>query len=102
MAVPARLGLLVAAVSLMSLPSPHFQPAFWTAIALATVVTDADCGRRPAGRLRAKPRAQNSVPVSIHLSHSEIMSYDSNGGSALTACFVVPLTRWSASYLKSG
>jgi hypothetical protein len=32
-----RLGLLVAAINLMSLPSPRFQPAFRTAIALATV-----------------------------------------------------------------
>jgi hypothetical protein len=71
MGVPARLGLLVAAVSLMSLPSPHFQLAFRTAIALATVATDTDCERRPAGSVRAKPKAENSVRVDIHVSHFE-------------------------------
>jgi hypothetical protein len=55
----------------MSLATPYFQPAFRTAIALATVATDADCERRPAGRVGAKPKAQNSVSVDIHLSHSE-------------------------------
>jgi hypothetical protein len=55
----------------MSLPTPYFQPAFRTAVALATVATDADCERRPAGRVGAKPKAQNSVPVDIHLSHFE-------------------------------
>jgi hypothetical protein len=63
--------LLVPTVSLMSLPTPYFQPAFRTAIALATVATDADCERRPAGPVGAKPKAQTSVPVDIHLSHSE-------------------------------
>jgi len=71
MALPSGLTLLVATVSLMSLPSPYFQPAFWAAIALSTVATDTDCERRPAGRVGAKPKAQNSVPVDIHLSHSE-------------------------------
>ena len=71
MALPSRLALLVATVSLMSLPSPYFQPAFRTAIALSTVATDIDCERRPAGRVGAKPKPQNSVKVNIHLSHSE-------------------------------
>jgi hypothetical protein len=69
MGLPALLALLVATVSLMSLPTPYFQPAFRTAVALATVATDADCERRPAGRVGAKPKAQNSVPVDIRLSH---------------------------------
>jgi len=71
MGLPARLGLLVAAVSLMSLPSPHFQLAFRTAIALATIATETDCERRPAGSVRAKPKAENSVRVDIHVSHFE-------------------------------
>jgi hypothetical protein len=69
MGLPALLALLVATVSLMSLPTPYFQPAFRTAVALATVATDADCERRPAGRVGAKPKAQNSVPGDIRLSH---------------------------------
>jgi hypothetical protein len=40
-------------------------------MALATVATDADCERRPAGRRAAKPKAQNSVPVDIRLSNPE-------------------------------
>jgi hypothetical protein len=71
MALPSRLALLVATVSLMSLSSPFFQPAFRTAIALSTVATDTDCERRAAGRVGAKPKAQTIVPVNIHLSHSE-------------------------------
>jgi hypothetical protein len=71
MGLLARLGLLVAAVSLMSLPSPHFPPAFRTAIAQATVAVDTDCERRPAGSVRAKPKAENSVPVDMHVSRFE-------------------------------
>jgi hypothetical protein len=75
MALPSRLAVLVATVSLMSLSSPYFQPAFRTAIALSTVATDTDCERRPAGRVGAKPKAQNSVPVNIHLSHFRILCH---------------------------
>jgi hypothetical protein len=64
----------------MSLPTPNFQPAFRTAIALATVATDADCERRPAGHMGAKPKAQNSVRVDLHMSHFEIMSPEPDGG----------------------
>jgi hypothetical protein len=61
MSLPAWLALLVTTVSLMSLPSPDFQPALRAAIALATVATDADCERHPAGRVGANPQAQNRV-----------------------------------------
>jgi len=71
MGFPARFALLVATVSVMSLLSPHFRTAFRAAVALATVAADADRERRAAGRVGAKPKAQNSVPVNIHLSHSE-------------------------------
>jgi hypothetical protein len=72
----------------MSLSTPYFQLAFWTAVALPTVAIDADCERRPAGRVGAKPKAQNSVPVSIHLSHSENCVIRSNGGPAFNKCLV--------------
>ena len=94
MELPARLGLLVAAVSLMSLPSPHFQPAFRTAIALATVAADTDCERRPAGSVRAKPKAENSVPVDIHVSHFENYVIRPTGTRALIRCLVVPPFGW--------
>jgi hypothetical protein len=71
MALSSKLALLVATVSLMSMSSPYFQPAFRTAIALSTVAVDTDCECRAAGRVAAKPKAQSSVPVNIHLSHSE-------------------------------
>jgi len=54
--------------------------ALRTAIALATVATDADCERRPAGHMGAKPKAQNSVRVDLHMSHFEIMSPEPDGG----------------------
>jgi len=60
----------------------------------ATVATDADCERRPAGRVGAKPKVQNSVPIDIHLSHSENYVICSDGGPALTAYFTVPPFGW--------
>ncbi len=71
MGFPARFALLVATVSVMSLLLPHFRTAFRAAVALAPVAADADCERLEAGRVAAKPKAQNSVPANIHLSHSE-------------------------------
>jgi hypothetical protein len=59
----------------MSLPTLYFQPAFWTAVALAAVATDADC-ERVRQATRRKPKAQHSLPVDIHLSHFEIISSD--------------------------
>ena len=83
---PARFA--VATVSLMSPPTPCFQPAFRTAVALATIATDADCERRPASRLGAKPKGQNSVPVDSAEPLRKLV-ISSDGGPALTACFAV-------------
>jgi len=71
MGLPAQFALLVAAVGLMPLPTPHFQPAFRTAVALATVAADADCECGPAGRAAANPKPENSVLVDIHMGRPE-------------------------------
>jgi len=144
MGFPARLGLLVAAVSLMSLPLPHFQPAFRTARALicdfpsifaqpsytvmrraailgsaaafqppptdtsthshslfnpappeaglARVAANTDCEHRPAGSVRAKPQAENRVPVDIHVSHFENYVIRPTGTPALIRCLVCRLS----------
>jgi hypothetical protein len=74
MGLPARFALLVAAISLMPLPTPHFRPAFRTAVALATVAADADCECGPAGRAAANPKPENSVLVDNHMDRPE--NYD--------------------------
>jgi hypothetical protein len=51
MAFPARFALLVAMISVMSLPVPHFRTAFPTAVALALIATDTDCEYGAASRL---------------------------------------------------
>jgi len=73
MGFPARFALLVATVSVMSLPLPHFRTAFRTAVALATVATDTDCEYGPASRVTANPKPKNSVLVDVHIGHKEIM-----------------------------
>ena len=73
MALPARFALLVATVSVMSLPLPHFRTAFRTAVALAPVATDTDCEYGPAIRVTANPKSKNSVLVDVHIGHKEIL-----------------------------
>jgi len=58
----------------MSLPTPGFRPAFWTAVALATVAGDTVREDGPAIRGAANPNAKNSVLVDAHIGHGEIMS----------------------------
>ena len=66
--------MLVAAVSLASLPPPHFRMAFRTAVPLATVATDTDCEYGPASRVTANPKPKNSVLVDVHIGHKEIVA----------------------------
>ena len=73
MALPARFALLVATVSVMSLPLPHFRTAFRTAVALAAVAADTDCECGAASRVTASPKSKNSVLVDVHIGHKEIM-----------------------------
>jgi len=73
MGLPARLALLVATVSVMSLPLPHFRTAFRTAVALATVATDTDCEYGATSRVTANPKPKNSVLVDVHIGHKEII-----------------------------
>src|SRR5450631_2423997 len=73
MALPARFALLVATVSVVSLPLPHFRTAFRTAIALATVAADTDCEYGAASRVTANPKPKSSVLVDVHIGHKEIM-----------------------------
>ena len=73
MGLPARFALLVATVSVMSLPLPHFRTAFRTAVALAPVATDTDCEYGPAIRVTANPKSKNSVLGDLHNGHKEIM-----------------------------
>jgi len=73
MGLPARFALLVATVSVISLPPPHFRTAFRAAVALATVATDTDCEYGPAIRVTANPKPKNSVLVDVHIGHKEIM-----------------------------
>ena len=47
MGIPPEFTLLVAIVGVMSLPTPHFRPAFRTAVALATVAAHTDREIRP-------------------------------------------------------
>ena len=71
MGLPARLALLVATVSVLSLPLPHFRTAFRTAVALAPVATDADCEYGPAIRVTANPKSKNRVLVAAHIGHRD-------------------------------
>jgi len=73
MGLPARVALLVAMVSFMSLPPPRFRTASRTAVALAPVATDTDCEYGPAIRVTANPKSKNSVVVDVHIGHKEIM-----------------------------
>ena len=73
MGFPARFALLVATVSVMSLPLPHFRTAFRTAVALATVATDTDCEYGAKSRVTANPKAKNSIVLDVHIRHKEIM-----------------------------
>ena len=73
MTLPARFALLVATVSVMSLPLPHFRTAFRTAVALAAVAADTDCECGAASRVTANPKPKNSVLVDVHIGHKEIM-----------------------------
>lgn len=57
----------------MSLPTPHFRPAFRTTVALAAVAADTDREDGPASRVAANPKAKNSVIVHVHIRHKEIM-----------------------------
>jgi hypothetical protein len=74
MGLPARFALLVATVSVMSLPSSHFQTALRTTVALAAVATSTDCEHGPASRVTANPKAKNSVLVDVHIGHKAIMA----------------------------
>ncbi len=74
MGLPARFALLVATVSVMSLPSSHFQTALWTTVALATVATSTDCEHAPGSRVTANPEAKNTVLVDVHIGHKGIMA----------------------------
>jgi hypothetical protein len=67
MALPARFALLVATVSVMSLPPWHFQTELRTTVALATAATNTDCEHDPASRVIANPEAKNSVLVDVHI-----------------------------------
>jgi hypothetical protein len=73
MGLPARFALLVATVSVTSLPLPHFRTAFRTAVALATVGTDTDCEYGTTSRVTTNPQPKNSVLVDVHIGHKEIM-----------------------------
>jgi len=57
----------------MSLPTPHFRPAFLTAVAPATVAADTEREYGPASRVAANPKAKNSVVIDVHIRHKEIM-----------------------------
>jgi hypothetical protein len=57
----------------MSLPTPHFRPAFRTAVALATVAADTDREYGAASRVAANPKAKNGVVVDVYIRHKEIM-----------------------------
>lgn len=74
MGLPARFALLVATVSVMSLPPSHFQTALRTTVALATVATNTDCEHGPASRVTANPEAKESVLVDVHSGHNAIMA----------------------------
>ena len=74
MGLPARFALLVATVSVMSLPPSHFQTALRTTVALATVATNTDCEHGPASRVAANPEAKDSALVDVHIGHKEIMA----------------------------
>ena len=65
--------MLVAAVGVMSLPTPHFRPAFRAALALATVATDADREYGPASPVAAYPKEKNGVVIDVHVRDKEIM-----------------------------
>jgi hypothetical protein len=71
MGIPPSFTLLVATVGVMSLPTPHFRPAFRTAVALATVAADTDRECGPASRVAANQKAKNGVVVDVYIRHKE-------------------------------
>jgi hypothetical protein len=73
MGIPPSFTLLVTTVGVMSLPTPHFRPAFRTAVALATVAADTDREYCAASRVAANPKAKNGAVVDVHIRPKEIM-----------------------------
>lgn len=65
--------MLVATVSVMSLPTPHCRTAFRTTVALAAVASDADCEYSPAGHVAANPKPKDRILAEVHIGHTEMM-----------------------------
>ncbi len=74
MGLPARFALLVATVSVISLPPSHIQTALRTKVALATVAANTNCEHGMASRVIANPEAKNSALVDVHIGHKAIMA----------------------------